>query len=947
MSKKQTLMYRTSLLILIAVLCAPLLRAQIVYSDPAFATAEDEITVFFDATQGNAGLANCNCDVYLHTGVITSQSTGPSDWKYVPTAWGVANPAWRMTPVAGQPNLYRYTFSPSVRAFYGVPASEDILQMAFVFRNANGSLAGREANGGDIFLDVFQGGAGFLAVLQSPSGNALVAPTGTAIPVRLATNEEAVITVFDNDVLLIETTTQLLEYELIAGEEGTHRVEIIADNGEEEQRFEFFYAVPLDLAPVAVPADIEPGINFAEGRLGLSLFAPGKQHVFVLGSFNDWRPTTDYQMTPSPDGHWWIEIDGLDPQGPHTFQYLVDGSIRIADPYSTIVLDQSNDSWIPAHAYPDLPPFPAGAQGIVSLIDPSAAEYEWQSEGFERPDRMDLVIYELLLRDFLGRHDYATLIDTLDYLSRLGVNAIELLPVNEFEGNISWGYNPSFHMALDKYYGPINELKRLVDECHQRGMAVIVDVVYNHAFDQSPLVQLYWDAANNRPAPNNPWLNPIPRHPFNVGHDFNHESQATRRFVKRVMRYWLEEFRLDGFRFDLSKGFTQTNNLNDVGAWSAYDASRIAILKDYADEVWDAAPGAYVILEHFAAWNEERELAEYGEGMMTWNNMNYNFRDVVRGAGANLEGTSYTARGWLNAPYALISYMESHDEERLMYEALNFGLSSGGYNVRNFETALARIEAASVLFYTVPGPKMLWQFGELGYDFPINYCPNGTINEACRTAPKPIRWDYYENEARRRLYDVTSALTYLKQNYDIFKGTSFLLDMAQPIKKIRLFRSGLQIAATANLGLTPGQATQVFLSTGTWYELFTGQTVEVTSTAQPVDLQPGEYRLYANQPIDLPIPTEAREQLRPGTFRLSIAPNPTSGPVLLTYVLPEAADVLIEIFNLQGQRLHAELAGRQLTGWHGVEIDRAWPSGTYVAKLTAGNRVEAQTFIVR
>ncbi|MCB0681020.1 MAG: hypothetical protein KDC32_08815, partial [Saprospiraceae bacterium] len=178
------------------------------------------------------------------------------------------------------------------------------------------------------------------------------------------------------------------------------------------------------------------------------------------------------------------------------------------------------------------------------------------------------------------RHDYTTLIDTLDYLQNLGINAIELMPVQEFEGNISWGYNPSFHMALDKYYGPVNEFKRFIDSCHARGMAVILDVVYNHAFGQCPLVQLYFDG---KPTPESPYFNVDATHPFNVGYDFNHESEATRRYIDQVMTYWLEEFRVDGFRFDLSKGFTQVNNPDDVGAWGQYDASRIAILKHYAD----------------------------------------------------------------------------------------------------------------------------------------------------------------------------------------------------------------------------------------------------------------------------------------------------------------------------------------------------------------------------
>lgn len=921
------------------------LSAQVVYSEPAFPDPNEEVTVFFNAAEGDAGLEDCNCEVYLHTGLITEMSSSLSNWRYVPTTWGVANEAWRMTPVAGQDNLYRYTFTPSVRAFFSAPAGEALEQLAFVFRNANGTQTGRALGGGDIFLPLFEGGVGFTAQLQSPSSSALIVELGETIPIRVAVSEASTITITDNGALLIEESTDLLVYDLVVSEPGTHNVEVLVDNGEESQTLGFVYAVPLDLPMQDVPEGLAPGITFEEGKLSLNLYAPGKDYVFVLGSFSDFRPSTDYQMTASPDGHWWIEIPDLDPQGPHTFQYLVDGGIRVADPYSRIVLDPADDPFISSATYPNLPDYPANARGIVSLIDPSAAVYDWQVNDFERPAKQELVIYELLLRDFLASHNYADLIDTLDYLTRLGVNAIELMPVNEFEGNISWGYNPSFHIALDKYYGPIYEFKRFVDACHERGLAVILDVVYNHVFSQSPLAQLYWDG--DRPAPDNPWLNVFPRHPFNVGYDMNHESTATREYVKRVMRYWLEEMRVDGFRLDLSKGFTQVNNPNDIGAWGAYDASRIAILKDYADEMWDASDGAYVILEHFSDWDEEKELVEYGQGMMTWNHMNFDFRNAVRGANAGLEGTSYTSRGWLNAPYALISYMESHDEERLMYEALNFGLSSGGYNVRDFETALARIEAASLMFYTVPGPKMLWQFGEVGYDFPINYCEDGTINNDCRTGPKPIRWDYYEEEARRRLYDVTSALIYLKRNYDVFNSTSFVLDMNQPVKKIKLFRDGVQVAAVSNLGLSAGTAEQVFLSTGMWYELFTGDSLEVANVNMPIQLQPGEYRLYANQPIELPIEviSGAGEAVRLGDFRLKLSPNPSDGPLLLSYVLPSAAQVTVEVFNMQGQGVYREQWGQQATGWHGRQLELDLQPGVYAVKLTAAGRAQAATFI--
>ena len=114
--------------------------AQLIWADPVFPLDSEPVIIFFDATQGTGGLANCNCDVYLHTGVITDQSTNPSDWKHVVTSWGVANDDWKMTPVSGQDNVYSYDFMPDIRNYYGVPMNEIIEQMAFVFRNANGSL---------------------------------------------------------------------------------------------------------------------------------------------------------------------------------------------------------------------------------------------------------------------------------------------------------------------------------------------------------------------------------------------------------------------------------------------------------------------------------------------------------------------------------------------------------------------------------------------------------------------------------------------------------------------------------------------------------------------------------------------------------------------------------------------------------------------------------------
>ncbi|MCB0592988.1 MAG: T9SS type A sorting domain-containing protein [Lewinellaceae bacterium] len=931
-------MYRNVLLFLCFILSAFALRAQVVYSEPASPTADEEVTIFFDASQGDRGLENCNCDVYLHTGVITSQSSGSSDWRYVPTVWGQANPDWRLTPVSGQNNLYSFTFTPSIRAFFGVPGTERIQQLAFVFRNATGSQSGRATGGSDLFLDVFDGGA----LLQSPNSTLVIVEAGETIPVMVTAIQNATFSVYDNGALLTVQTGSTLEYNLVAADMGTHLVEIVVDDGSGPQTLSFTYIVARNIAPADPPAGLDRGITFENGKLQLLFYAPNKRNVFLLGDFNDYQVDPDFQLTPTDDGYWWIEVNNLPVGGPVTFQYLVDGNIRVADPYSTLILDPGNDPFIPEVTYPNLPDYPEGAQGVVTLIDPAVAEYNWQVNNFSRPPREELVVYELLLRDFLERHDYSTLIDTLNYLRDLGVNAIELMPVNEFAGNESWGYNPTFHMALDKYYGPIKEFKRFVDACHARGIAVILDVVYNHIDLPSPLGALYWDSANNRPAADNPWLNQQAPHAFSVFLDINHESAATRVYLDKVIRYWLSEFRVDGYRFDLSKGLTQNQNGPfDAGA---YDASRIAIIKHYADVMWATSPGCYTILEHFAEWSEERELTSYGQGMMVWNNQNHPSRDAVRVGSGGLNGLSYTSRGW-DTPYALVSYMESHDEERLMYEALTFGSSSGSYNVRDFETALSRVEALSTIFYAVPGPKMLWQFGELGYDYSINWCTDGTINDNCRVGNKPIRWDYLEVEARRHLFNVTRQVIAMRKAYDAFHSANFEADLGSAFKKVKLFGSDITAVAVANMGLTAGNAPSVFPSAGTWYEFFSRESINVNTPNILLPLQAGEYRLYTSEPVDYTVDTRGQQQR--GELELGMAPNPTDGLLTLSYVLPRASGVTVEVFNLNGQRVYSRNAGQQGQGWHGLELNTTLPAGTYTLKLTAGQRSEAKVFVVR
>ena len=896
-----------------------ILPAQVIWTDPVFPTPSQPVTVYFDATQGTGGLAGCNCDVYVHTGVITSLSTSNSDWKHVFTQWGVANADWKMTPVPGQPDVYSYAILPSIKERYNVTSPTEIIQkLAFVFRNAMGNLEGKDVGGSDIFYEVYPDASPLSATLLTPSAPVVFTQIGATIEVKGAASQSATLNLYDDGNLVATNTGTSLEHTLQVTSGGAHLVAFVADNGTEQASQSFNYVVPglVDVEPLPAGADL--GINhLSDTEILFALFAPAKQNVYLIGDFNDWQFKNEFQLKRTPDGTtWWVQVGGLTPGEFYAFQYVVDGNIRIGDPYSDLVLDPAHDAFIPPSTFPNMPPYPVGkTSGIVSLVQPGAPEYPWQVTDFERPIQGNLVVYEMLMRDFMHKQNYQTLLDTINYLAQLGVTAIELMPVNEFDGNLSWGYNPTYHYALDKYYGTPDAFKAVVDACHERGIAVIIDVVFNHAHEKNPLCMLYWDDANFQPAPDNPWLNPQPTHDYNVFFDFNHESPATRAYVSKTLQHWLNEYKVDGFRFDLSKGLTQ----NVGGSWDAgaYDASRIANLKIYADAVWDASPGAYVILEHFAANNEEKELSDYG--MMLWaGGVHDQYKEAAMGYNSNLTGASYKSRGW-NDPH-LIAYMESHDEERMMYKSLAFGNSFGNYNVKELTTALDRVELASTFFYTIPGPKMLWQFGETGYDYSINWCTNGTINNNCRLDPKPVRWDYLNNPDRLDVYNTVRSLLYLRNNYDVFQTTDFQLNVSGYQKTVHLNSTDMDVAVLGNFNVVEGDVTPNFQHTGIWYEYFTGDSLDVTNVSAAINFEPGEYRLYTDVKITPPTYyTDSREAQRE-PLAWAVVPNPVVDVIRVHFSLEKPAVVKLSLSNLQGQQIALIPEERFQPGLHQISL---------------------------
>ena len=918
---------------------------QVVTTDPAFPSQLDTVIVYYHSDQGNGELDGV-IPIYAHTGVITSNSSSPTDWQHVVGEWGQPDPQVLMTWVA--PNLHKIEIP--IQEFYGILPGEEVYKLAFVFRNVDGSLVGRNADGSDIFIDLYNEGAA--AFIETPAEPLIVEPSGTFPVAARAISPADLMLKIDDATVAQETSDTLIEFTVNIPDytAGTHLITFEAAFSDTTIRDTTYFSILSDAEIMPVPAGIREGINkFPEetDKVVFNFFAPGKQRIYVLGDFNNWQIDPDYLMRNDPSGDFhWLEVTGLQPSVEYRFQYfVVDDNLRFADPYSQKILDPWNDPWIPEETYPGLIPYPVDkTQGIVGVFYSDDPVFLWTDDDYVTPDETNLIVYELLIRDFLDAHDYTTLLDTLDYLERLGINAIELMPVNEFEGNISWGYNPDYYFAPDKYYGPKPSFQNFVNECHERGIAVIMDIAMNHSFGLNPQVMMYFDpnaGDYGQPTADNPWFNQIPKHDFNVGYDYNHESPYTKKFVDSVFVFWVDEYHIDGYRLDLSKGYTQTNTLGDINAWGQYDQSRIDILTSYGNHVWSYNPEAIIILEHFSVNSEESVLSD--NGFLLWGNLNHEYTEGSMGYSSNLTWGSYQARGW-NDPH-LVTYMESHDEERMMYKNLTWGNSQGDYDVTDFETALKRSGLAAAFLFPIPGPKMIWQFGELGYDYSINTCEDGSINPDCKTAPKPIRWDYQQDEARNQLFEVYRELIRVKKEYPVFSTETFIVNLTGFQKTIFLDGEDMDAFVLGNFGMTEATMDVSFTHGGYWYDLISGDSLLAGDfVPTTIALQAGEYHLYTDVKIGDGIITGIEKHDGTG-MTFSIYPNPSDG--VFNVRLPQNRRIdKISIYTLDGKRVYSEKPRPGITEWKWKPESDIKP-GMYFMRIESKNEVSTRKIILR
>lgn len=729
-------------------------QAQIVTTDPS-PLQEDSgnVVIYYHADQGNKGLMGVgpSTEVYAHTGVCIVNAQGKTeDWKYAPS-WNENLPKYRMDYVSE--NLWKLEMG-DLRSYYGVAADETIKKLAFVFRTGDRSKEGKSAANGDIFVEISDGG--FQLALTSSVDSRLVSASTGAVTFTASSTRMARVTVSVNGTTIAETANgKSAQGTYTFSAEGDYEVKATATSGNETIEKTLYYCNAPASAPASSAAVPPMGARRnADGSVTFCIAAPGKTTALLAGSWNGYRLTTSQSMQyvdgpANGEGsfrYFTTTLPASSAPASFNYYYVIDG-IAVGDPYARLVLVPEEDKYISADVYPSLPAYPYDqVDGVpLAVFDDNFGAYEWKSGQFKGATSDNLVIYELLLRDFTGTEGKALgdgtvrkAIEKIPYLKRLGVNAVELLPVCEFNGNNSWGYNPNFYFAIDKAYGTPQDYKEFIDRCHQEGIAVILDVVLNQSDWLHPWYRLY-------PTGSNPFYNATAPHAYSVLNDWSQDYPLVQQQWKDMLKFWLEEYRVDGYRFDLVKGLGNNGSYanNSDAATNEYNASRVARMKSLHDAMREVNPDAYFINENLAFEKEENEMAADGE--LNWANYNNAGCQYAMGYEAESDLNGMWAPRSGRTAGSTVSYLESHDEQRLAYKQQTWGAEQVKTDP---EVAARRLGSAAAQMLLTPGSHMIWQFSEMG-----NSQNTKNADEGNNTDPKIVDWSLLDNPVNNALVD--------------------------------------------------------------------------------------------------------------------------------------------------------------------------------------------------
>lgn len=440
---------------------------------------------------------------------------------------------------------------------------------------------------------------------------------------------------------------------------------------------------------VAGAQSVRPGwgsIPYADSNgtgVTFRTWAPNASSVSVAGTFNGWN-TSSRPLVLEGNGAWSLDVAGATPGA--EYKFVINGGLWRRDPYSRWNVGEGTRNSI--------------------VVDRDA--FDWGGEKtLVRPANSDLVIYELHVGAFFDpdRNDgavgrFSDVAAKLDHLVELGINAIEMMPVSDFATTTSWGYNPSYPLAIAPSYGSPDDLKTLVKACHERGIAVLMDMVHNHWGDDSRDWALWqfdgWSGSGSgggiyffeeSGSCCTPW-GPRP--------DFRRAEVS--RYISDSFRMWLEEYRVDGFRWDAAKYILYSGN-----------------------QLTNPVPGAAVmvgdIVDTIATeFGPVLQIAEDIAGVPgfdgRWDfSYQWTLTDILS-ASNDADRNLYALATVINQPAGRIVYSESHDSTGDLNNGRRLPVALDAANPEGW-SARKRTGLGAVFTLTSPGMPMLWMGQEM------------------------------------------------------------------------------------------------------------------------------------------------------------------------------------------------------------------------------------------
>lgn len=542
------------------------------------------------------------------------------------------------------------------------------------------------------------------------------------------------------------------------------------------------------------------------------LFAPYNKGVALIGSFSNWE---DIPMEKGEDGYFRTKVELED--GLYQYKFRVqskswffepDQWIEVNDPYATDIDDTTQN-------------------GNVRIKDGEKVvdTYVWKHDDKPLPADHELVIYELHVGDFSGgeadryaRGKYEHVIEKLDYLCDLGVNAIELMPVKEYPGDHSWGYNPRYFFATESSYGTTEGLKQLIDECHGRGIRVIMDGIFNHSEAESPLTQIDHDY----------WYHHSPRDPDNNwGPEFNYELYDEKldvkpawKFIGDTVRFWIEEYHIDGIRYDAARQIANYDFMH----WIVQEAKKTAGMKPF-----------YNIAEHIPETTSITNV----DGPMDacWHDsFRYCIVEHVCGDTFDLErlkdALDAKRQGFMGVTN-VINYSTNHDHHHVMAELGERGILG--------EEAFKRRKLGAVLVFTAMGVPLLWmgeEFGEYKYK----------TQESAK-----IDWTLLGNDLNRGLFDFIKGLINLRKSNHALYTENIDFFHENPEAKVLAYSrwndEGSRVVVVANFSenFLAGYKVPHFPEAGNWHEWTANYDVQSGEDDIIVDLGGYEAKVFVWQ----------------------------------------------------------------------------------------------------